>query len=222
MAISDWTSQIDGNYAFLLETTNPVSGTGSLRLERNSGSGVEGAIVYPTNLNTGLTKGRLQTVINLSEVSNDGSGQNQHVGVFFMINSLSDPLNTSSMYSFTFGVRSIGSAVINLGKSVGAGINGLVVNALNTKAIPFIPLGTDIALQVDWVYDAIQFSGTKITARWKLGNDFTGLETVFDQVDTVSPLTTSVAEGLGALTGTGSNDWVMLFDDTSLFDLVPV
>lgn len=222
MAISDWTSQIDGNYAFLLETVNPVSGTGSLRLERNSGSGVEGAIVYPTNLATGLTKGRLQTVINLAEVSNDGGGQNQHIGVFFMISSLSDPLNTSSLYSFTFGVRGIGSAVINLGKSIGAGVNGLVVNALNTKAIPFIPLGTNIAVQVDWVYDAIQFSGTKITARWKQGNDFTGLETVFDQVDTVSPLTTSEAEGLGALTGTGSNDWVMLFDETSLFDLVPM
>jgi hypothetical protein len=221
MAISDWTSQVTGNYVFLLETITPIAGTGSLRLERNSGTGAEGAIIYPTSLTTGITKGRLQTIIHLEDMTDD-SGVEQNVGMFFMIDSISDPLNTASFYSFMLGVTTSGAGALKLGKSIGAGVNGLVPDFLNTMAIPFEIIGSDIALQVDWVFDAIQFAGTKITARWKNGTDFTGLTDVFEQVDTISPLTASAAEGLGALTGTGTNDWTMFFDDTSLFDLVPV
>lgn len=221
MAISDWTSQVQGNYTFLLETVSPIAGTGSLRLERNSGSGSQGAIIYPTNLTTGITKGRLQTIINLDEMSEDNSVE-QYVGLFFMISSLSNPLTASSMYSFMIGVQDAGAVSLNLGKSAASGVAGLDADSLGNSSITPIAIGSNIALQVDWVYDAIQFSGTKITARWKNGTDFTSLTEVFSLVDTNSPLTSSVAEGMGALTGAGSNDWVMFFDDTSLFDLVPV
>lgn len=221
MAISDWTTQVQGNYVFLLETVTPVAGTGSLRLERNSGTGAEAAIIYPTSLTTGVTKGRLQTIINLEDMTDDGAGP-QQIGMFFMVDSIGTPLTTSSMYSFTIGVETGGMSSLNLGKSIGAGVAGLDVTALDTLATAFEVIGSNIALQVDWVFDAIQFAGTKITARWKNGTDFTGLATVFELVDTTGPLTTSVAEGLGALTNTGTNDWVMFFDDTSLFDLVPV
>jgi len=221
VAISDWTSQVQGNYVFLLETISPIAGTGSLRLERNSGTGSEGAIIYPTSLTTGLTKGRLQTVLHLEEMTEDNA-VNQYVGMFFMINSLSNPLTSSSMYSFMVGVNDLGAVSLNLGKSVGGGVAGLNVTSLDTSAIPAVPVGNDLALQVDWVYDAIQFAGVKITANWKQGDDFTSLINAFDLVDNISPLTTSVAEGLGGLSNTGPNDWVMFFDDTSLFDLVPV
>ena len=221
MAISDWTSQVQGNYLFLLETISPIAGTGSLRLERNSGTGSEGAIIYPTNLTTGLTKGRLQTIVHLEEMTEDNA-LSQHIGMFFMISSLTNPLTSVSMYSFMIGVNDLGAVSLNLGKSIGSGVNGLNVTALDTVAIPAVPVGNDIALQVDWVYDAIQFAGVKITANWKQGSDFTSLMNAFELIDNISPLTTSVAEGLGGLSNTGPNDWVMFFDDTSLFDLVPV
>lgn len=221
MAISDWTSQVKGNYTFLLETIFPISGTGSLRLERNSGTGSEGAVVYPTNLTTGLTKGRLQTILRIAEMNEDNSSQ-QYIGMFFMISDITNPLNSSSLYSFMVGVTDIGIISMNLGKSVGSGINGLNPTALDTLAIPAIPVGNNIALQVDWVYDAIQFSGIKITANWKQGNDFNDLIKVFECVDTINPLTISDSEGLGSLSNSGPNDWVVLFDDTSLFDLVPI
>ena len=223
MAISDWTSQFDGSdYVFLLETTSPIAGTGSLRLERNSGTGAESAIIYPTSLTTGITKGRLQTIVNLAEMTDDGgSGAEQLWGMFFMIDSITTPLSTSSMYSFMIGVNNTGAVNLHLGKSEAAGVNGLVHNHFGSVAITET-IGSDIALQVDWVFDAIQFAGVSIDARWKNGTDFIGLTDVFDTVDTINPLTTSAAEGLGARSNTGTNDWVVFFDDTSLFDLVPV
>jgi hypothetical protein len=221
MAISDWTSVVQGNFVFLLETGDPIAGTGSLRLERNSGSGNEGAIIYPIGLPTGITKGRLQSKFRLDDMTTD-NGSDQRVGMFFMVDSLGSPLTSSAMYAFVAVVRTTGITKFEVHK-LSSGVQSMGVGTIKQSFVLGSPIAidADVTMQVDWIYEPIQFSGTNIIARYKEGTDFTSMIEIFDFVDTTSPLTTSVAEGLGGSTATGPQDFVVFWDDTSLFTLIP-
>jgi hypothetical protein len=122
------------------------------------------------------------------------------------------------MYGFSAVCR-VGSGITKflMGKAVGS---QNVSNQLGSADVADIPVGTTITMQVDWVYDLLQFSGTQIKARYKVGNDFIGMTEVFNLIDTISPYTTSVAEGVGLATSAGPSIYTVFLDETSLFDLV--
>ena len=219
MSLSNWTSVVGTGVTVLLEATAPIVGTGSLRINR-SGSGASGSFTYPISLPTGLAKGRLQTLFQVPTITADNTSD-QLASLFFMVSTLSSPLTIATMYGFSAICRSSspGPGVVGcmLGKATGS---QNVSNQLGSYSFPTIPPGTTIALQVDWAYDPLQFSGTQIKARYKIGNDFLSMIEVFNIIDTSSPYTTSVAEALGISTSIGPSTYSVLFDETSLFDLV--
>ncbi len=222
MSLSQWTSVITpaSGITVSIETTSPLVGTGSLRLQR-SGSGMASSFTYPTDiaLPTGFTKGRLQTQFRLDSITADNAS-NQLASLFFMVSSITSPLTTASMYGFSAACRtSDGIVQFFLGKTIGGGSIS-ISNQLGSVDIADIPSGTTITMQVDWVYDLLQFAGTQIKARYKIGTDYVGMTTVFNYTDTSSPLSTSVAEGLGLVTPIGASVYDVFFDETSLFDLI--
>ena len=215
MSLSNWTSVVGTGVTVLLETTTPIVGTGSLRVNR-SGSGVSGSFTYPTGLPTGLSKGRLQTLFRVPTITAD-NGSDQLATLYFMVNTVTAPLTAATMYGFSAVMRTTGVTGCFLGKGMGS---QNVSNQLGSYSFATIPVNTTIALQVDWAYDLVQFAGTQIKARYKVGSDFLSMTEAFNLIDTSSPYTTSVAEALGVATSIGTSTFGVMFDETSLFDLV--
>lgn len=219
MSLSQWTTVSGANIVTSIETGSPLGGTGSLRLARN-GASASSSFTYPSNiaLPTGLIKGRLQTQMQILSVTSDG-GQDQRFTMYFMVDSVASPLTTATMYGFSAVFR-VGLGIIGfeMGKATGS---ANVAGQLGTADVADIAIGQTITMQVDWVYDLTQFSGTQIKARYNIGTSFSGMTEVFNLIDGVSPLSTSVAEALGVVTP-GISNFVVLCDETSLFDLIAV
>lgn len=221
MASNGWVCKLQGGYTSFLEFSRSNS-ENSVSLNHN-GSGTEGAMLYSAYDRGGLFKtpeGCIQTVVHVKNVEQDGSSE-QYVGLFCMVDSISDLLNTSSMYSFMIGIRKPGIVSLNLGKSIKSGVNGLSPSGLNRVIIdPPIPLGSYIALQFDWLNDRFLYPGTKIIARWKHGADFNNLTEVFNRIDIEDMLDISMTKGLGSISSSIDvpNIWSVSFHHTSIFD----
>lgn len=220
MSLSQWTTVAGSNIVTSIETTSPLGGTGSLRIARN-GASASASFTYPDDvaLPTGLIKGRLQTQFQLLSVTSDG-GQDQRFTMYFMIDTLTSPLTAAQMYGFSAVFR-VGNGItgFELGKATGS---QNVAGQLGTfNVVPDIAIGQTITMQVDWVYDLLQFSGTQIKARYNIGTSFTGMTEIFNLIDGVSPLSFSFAEAIGVVTP-GISNFVVLCDETSLYDMIAV
>ena len=219
MAFADWTSFGDSGGVASLETSSPLVGTGSLKLDSGGGGRV---MILPTAagpLLHGFNKGRLQSLIRV--VEHTGTSPNdKRVGFAFQVSNESLPLTNSAMYLVEFtasgGVTDLTTAQLVKRASSGLGTGSQVSVASAAVTVPF---NTTFALEVDWVGDLGLVGGTLITARWKIGTDFTGLAELFSYTDTSSPLLVTDSEALFCAHDSG-NDFAAIFDETSIFELV--
>jgi hypothetical protein len=219
MGIAQWSLTADSNFLVFVDETNVILEDGSLTF-RHNGTGPDAAILIPddSTLITGLPRGRFQTVFRIQDMTED-NGLFQRACLCFMISNTIDMLSSSSMYGLSLINQDTGTTRFELGKSTGSGVLGLA-NQLGSWDIVDIPVGLDLAVQVDWIYDPYQFAGVQITGRYGVGTSFGSMIEIFKLIDQTGFLYTSEAEGLAVSASTGYTKFSFLFDNTSLYGMV--
>jgi len=235
MSFGDWDHQIRGTVSSGLELTNAIVGSGSLK----DGNFTGGNLTDQTNThhlnNTftrGLTKGRIRTLYGKEHTTTDSR---TGPGIYCMCDNL-DPANNSSDY-YWFGLEHGVSNQLRLviAKGVGTTLNGALnwtfpggADTLIASAavITGFTLGETIPFQLEWNLDLASFGGVRLTASVGLVGDtnFSNLAVVYDIIDSTSPLTTSLIEGIGMMWPLGApgidDGEHTLWDSTGVFQLV--
>ena len=177
------------------ETVASIAGLGGLILDEtfSASSGAFGGTTgkygatmrLVSGFTRGLTKGRIRLLNRLDALVAQGSS-----GVGFVIfMSQADVTNTSgSCYACL-----LNTATWTLYKTT-TGLRNLASLASSTIA-PLAVIGTPLALELRWAYDATKYGGTSIALYVGAALNFTDLTPRLTYVDTSSPLTTSVGEG---------------------------
>lgn len=187
-----------------LDVINPIVGSGSLSMHPQGGS-AEGAHLYlGGSFSKGFTKGQIRTLVNSSAPQTIRSG----FGIYFMQNQLDMVNNASSTYAFFWCNvdQGAGASNFNLQKITATTADLFDPRPISTHILSgsntfnqTLALNQVLPMQVQWNLDQAQLGGIRITC--SLGNpgdlNFNNLSTIYDLVDTVSPFTTSVAEGIG-------------------------
>jgi hypothetical protein len=180
--------------------------------------------MYLTSLPKGFTKGRIRTLIqakvrpSVQQYSGAGiSCLQAHVGICSV---------ASTFYSFRLSpgsgaTGSPGTLHWVLGKNVAQKlvVSPTVIDESHTETVVD---GDYWPVQLEWVADVPNLGGTRLTASvgTKNSTDFTTLATLIDYLDTSSPLTTSVAEGIfDAYPGAGAGAHTFVMDETTIYEL---
>lgn len=224
MSLADWTKVQPGSSVTIsLDINTPLVGNGSLKfVNGQTPNGV--ANMYLTSLGRGFTKGRVRTLIRMdarpSHVAYERSG------IVFLQSVLNPSVASGNCYTFGWGVGAStsgtpGGQYWTLNKhalSLGTAGSNLFNEAVSVSAGDYYPI------QVEWVVDIAGLGGTRISI--SVGDlnsiDFSTLLPLVDYLDTSSPLTSSVAEGLfTAHPSSGiSGVHTYTFDETTIYQLV--
>jgi hypothetical protein len=228
MAISDWDISVDsGNLSVFIENTTPILDFGSLAFEHTGTSLYTHGNVIPNDDSLGLPHGivpagRLRTVCRVDE--HDGSTiQISYFGVS-TLQSQDDMVAGGSCYALLVASEEgFANPTLRLHKFTAGLTNSLPAPPL--VAIPYpgtLTIGVPFTLELQWVVDVTTLGGTFLLGSTGVATDFSDLTGQLTIVDTMSPLTTSVAEGLvGSFkNNVGGDTKKVLFDNTTLYELV--
>jgi len=240
MVLADWDRFQASPFEFNdgLDISNPIIGTGSYSIDSSAtNSTAQGAIATLDNTFTrGLTKGRIRTLVRFDadNFANYGASASTSVGpiIFYMCNNL-DPTSTNTTFYATKLVmngtnlvtpviyqRKTNSDIVT---ACGVGNGNNLADGASQIAIT---ADDHIPMQIEWNLDIPGLGGIRHTL--SLGavndNDFSGLSVIYDVLDTSSPITTSVVEGIGFIYFDGSPSFqtgnLVTFDNTGIFQLV--
>lgn len=228
MPLSNWTIYRSGNPAVGITTTvstpvslTPILGTGSLRVEGYVITDQFVNIYNTTAVEIGLKKGRFRSVLNPKGITGTGT-EKYSFGCVFMQSQLNVSGGSGSCYFAHLSVRNGGTnAQFYIRKFVSTGLQGdtlattTLYSGLNLGTI----LGQNTAVEVEW--DADSGTHCDITIRRALNTMSFGsliLETTV--TDSVSPLLTTVGEGIAMTNGLTSGTYTWLCDTTSLKKLL--
>lgn len=230
MAITDWARYIDiGNLQLYTERdSSTIIDTGSLAMEHTGTALFTHANLVPNDvIVTPLPKGifpagRLRTICRVDQ--HDGiEPQTSYFGICAMQSQENLVLGGSSYALLVASDEGLANPTLHIHKFTSGLTDGLPVPSLVSATFPgTITLGVPFTLELDWVVDIPNLNGTLLIARTGTATDFSDLTGQLSFVDTLSPLTSSVAEGL---CGSFKNNLVsstkrVLFDNTTLFELV--
>ncbi len=225
MSLSDWTSVQPGSSVTIsLEINTPLVGDGSLKFV-NAGTPNGYTNMYLTNLLKGFTKGRIRTLIR-------ADGRPSHVayeraGIVCLQSGLALNAN-KNFYTFGWGVGSStsgtpGTQYWTLGKNVNTTLGSAPTSNLINEAVS-VSTGDYYPIQLEWIVDIPNLGGTRLTASVGALNstDFSTMAVLFDYLDTSSPFTTSVGEGVfDAHPASGfSVAHTYILDETTVYQLV--
>lgn len=223
MAFTDWDFYTTGfsSSSIGIDTGSVLVDAGSLRVV-GSGAGVgTWAGHLDSNFTKGFTSGRIRTVF---RSHSSGSGV-----VSFFLYFMASQLDITSGGSCYYVNCTHASSALQLRKTTSGGVPGSFTNLQTitggTNGIAYSNSINPVAVEVTWfggpVANAV-FGGTRIQIRAMEGTTaFTHMGAAAVFVDTSSPLTTSVAEGIGGFSsnlGVGSvQDFV---DETTIYERV--
>lgn len=223
MALGDWSQQSNSaNHVVSLDISTPLVGVGSLKIANAVGTPTA-VNMYLTSLAKGFTKGRIRTLMRVavrpSHVAHEGCG------IVCLQSTLDVTAGSGDCYTFRLGpgpsaTGAPGTLYWGLVKHTSAIVNA--GTALDISASETVAAGDYWPTQLEWVVDIPNLGGTRLTASrgTKNSTDFSTLAVIYDYLDTASPLTTSVAEGLfGCHPTTGSTSYTYTFDETSVYEL---
>jgi hypothetical protein len=215
MSFSDWNVfTSDPAITFTQSTLTPIVGSGSLLIE-DAASGAGVGVILPDSLPHGFIKGRFETLFRYD--SNDGSDL-KRFGIVSMVTDELDPLGTASAYGFVF--ESDGTTnLTDMRLLKWTGGIATVPLILKSAAITPISIGSTLAMQFDWLFDISEFGGSKLIGRYKVGTNFTGLITVFDKVDGISPISVAQSSGIYVSSDSISGTMEVRSDSTSLYSI---
>jgi hypothetical protein len=231
MAITDWSIYVEnGNLQVFTEQDSGeiIAGSGSLAMEYTNSMLYSHANLVPNDLGASplpkgvAPSGRLRTICQVD--THDGvAPQTSYFGLAAMQDQ--DDLSTSgSCYSLLVASdEGLANPTLHLHKFTSGLTDGLTV--LSLVSIPFpgtITLGIPFTLELDWVVDIPNLNGVLLIGRTGTAINFSDLTGQISFVDTLSPLTSSVSEGIVASFKNNlvSSTKRVLFDNTTLFELV--
>lgn len=221
MALGDWTQKKTGTMTVSLEIVSPIVGNGSLKLASQA-SAASGMNMYLTSLAHGFTKGRMRTLIKMVTIPN---ADNVGFGFTFLQSALdlSTTGTPGSSYFLSWGRVGAGGGGGNLVWNITKRTSGLAAATAGTSLYTGVLAASAndyYPIQIEWVADVSALGGTRITfSRGTLNStDFNTLGVISDLIDSSSPLTTSVAEGIAfanSVAGTG----IAVLDETTIYQL---
>ena len=226
MSILDWDIYVDfpGNLLIFTDTAAPEIGTGSLAFGHINTVDFTHANLVPTDDSAGLShgvapNGRLRTVCRV-DIHEGGTPLISYFGVT-ALQSQDDLTAGGSCYALLLASgEGLVDPVLCLHKFTSGLPNGLPTPPL--ISIPFpVTLGVPFAMELEWIVDVPNLGGTFLLARTGTQTDFSDLTAQMSFVDTSSPITTSVAEGVVASfkSNSVSDTKKVIFDNTTLFEL---
>lgn len=228
MSIVNWDKYVDipANLQISTEKSSPILGAGSLLLNHSSTNFFTHANLVPntgSGYSHGITPaGRLRTICQVN--AHDGSAsQTSYFGLSIM-NSQENLVTGGSCYALLVSSdEGLVNPTLRLHKFTSGLTDGLTSSSL--IFIPFpgsITIGVPFTLEIEWVVDITNLNGTLLIARTGTDTNFTDLTGQMFIVDSISPLTTSVTEGVVASfkSSSISNTKTVLFDNTVLFELI--
>lgn len=223
MSLGDWT-QAGSGLTVSIEINTPLVGDGSLKFAASAA--VNQKNMYLTNLDKGFTKGRIRSLMRM--VVRPTTQAYARAGLICMQSVINPAAATGAYYTFGWGVGSStagtpGTQKWLLMKRAPSGQLSSVGTELNSTSV-VVSASDYYPVQLEWVVDIADLGGTRLTASVGTLNstDFGTLVTVFDYLDTSSPLTTSVAEGIfcTSANAAGAETYTYTFDETTIYQLV--
>jgi len=238
MSFGDWdhlqNTATSASLSIGLELTNAIVGSGSLRV----GFDGPGATVFnqshSSHLNNtftrGLTKGRIRTLWQL----NHATAQNRSGAlIYFMCDNLNPTNTATNAYVAGLQYSAVDTYLPVIAKMTGQFLDGglswqpggslVVINSASTLSLP---ITTTVPFQIEWNLDLAAFGGVRMTMSVGLPGDtnFSNLSVIYDVIDSSTPHTTSVIEGIGELWPQSSPGISLgefsLWDSTGVFQLV--
>lgn len=219
MALADWTTNFSG-VTVSLEITTPLVGNGSLKHVVPAGSHT--ANMYLTNFAKGFTKGRIRTL--LRYVVRPSANAQCGSGIIFMQSNLNPVTTASNYYKFFLGPGTAGGSpgtqYWQLTKHTSRTLVQTPSNILVETSSETAANNDYWPIQIEWIVDLAGLGGTRLTASkgTKNSTDFNTLATIYDHLDTSTPHTTSVGEGLFTV-AYGTGVFTTIFDETSIYEL---
>lgn len=238
MAFGDWDFFLTNTATASIEVTDPIIGSGSLAIGKQSTPGVNlsGAGHLDTGFTVGLEKGRIRTLTRMNwDTAPTAVFDNAGHWIYFMADASDITTGTPDFY--LAGLSKLKNTANDFRPVIAKQVGGTLLNAFvspdvgpgadliaNTASDITILEGEQIAMQVEWNLDIAGLGGCRITV--SVGNvddvDFSNLSTVYDIVDS-SPLTNAIGEGIAFqynTTHTFLATEYAAFDSTGVFQLV--
>lgn len=219
MSFTQWDtfSTGSGGVTFTLEVGSPLVDATSLKMVAVDDAA---GTVLPSDsggLSHGFTVGRLRTIVELTTLPGSFGASFISFGIVAM-QSQDDVTTTGNAYNFALHMGAGGSPQsFNLNKIVGLDGSGFGTN-LDTLAITPFTAGSIFTMEFEWIEAVSEIGGVQLTGKTGTATDFSDLSTVVSALDTTSPYTTSVGEGLFSKISTVSGtSFTVLFDTTELF-----
>ena len=224
MAFSNWTFLAgSANYHAYLEPSgfpdSLSSDTGALTIHNTTGTVNQGLVGYVNTatdsfLQLGLLKGNIRSLFRRGDSL---SVVDHFVGLFCMASDL-NAHDTGTLYGVHIELTTSNNIQLRKGSSggvLGVGTTGTQLGSTFTE--DFEGAGTIIALELSWnAEEQSALGGTALTVRLGVEQDFSDLVTIIDVVDTTSPLTTSVAEGIWTSYATFGSQTFVHLDQTRI------
>jgi hypothetical protein len=229
MAIADWfIVKSDAAMDVNLEIGSPIDGTGSLRISQDAIAATEPVASAHLRLMAGppqsqFLKGKVRTLIQPKQFT-DGATSVSFMGILGMM-SQADVFAAGGQGYFAgrWGGATPSWWIARVDNGV-TGTGSFTVLASGTTTN--LPGVDDIrAIEFEWVYDPLEFNGTRLTFSAAPDDDFGNLVQIYQVVDTgASALDSSVGEGLffSALHSVAGPVVETFYDKTTIFELVPV
>jgi hypothetical protein len=207
MAFTDWDTFLGGgDFIVLQETSVPLFGNASLRIEKLSPGGSGGGAATPSvasGLTRGLTAGRMRTVMKRDAGSDSAT---TYAGIFFLLGSVGTPFVNSS-----YSVAVHGSGDVSI--QYHASSLPVVTDVIATKVGAVSNLSTNFILEAMWFSSDSFFGGTHIEVKV---NGTPIPELIVNE--TTYALSGTGGEGLYHATFGGATQ-LWLFDTTQLYSV---
>lgn len=220
MSLNDWNKYFDGGTlssnpqgTAFTNILTPVDGTGSLSLSHIATTDFQSINLVPATIPVGFLSGRIRTLIRLDSFNDGGSPnlQENHAGILCLQN-----VENMAQFGSFGGTGQAYGASLTIGEGFSTesvrlwkftdGLEGsggfLDGTILDSVVFPFaIAEGDTIAIQLIWRADPLIISdlgGATFSVSIGQASDYSDLQEVITYVDTISPYTSTVAEGLFA------------------------
>lgn len=211
MALADWNIyKSNSGLLVAIDILAPILNTGSLKVGPESSIADAAFCAVPKNppYPHGYTRGKLRSLIEVAS-----TGAEQH-GLTCMQSQENVTGAAGAFYALELDTLSLLNK-INLVK-YSAGLQGSKTT-LATGANNGFTLNTPKAVEIEWNMDLAELGGVQLIVRSGDATDFSDLVQLHNVIDTTSPLSTTVGEGLYAKRT--SNALEVRFDETRLDEL---
>lgn len=225
-------SNASGNHNVSIEVTIPIIGGGSLRHEfvtaDESSIVTQARSIFPR----GFTKGLLRTLVYNDDAPAVAGRDDMGPGFYFLANNTDITSTASNFYwaglssqegAGTYLPIVAKGSTIRLDEMDWPDAGGSDVLQGGATAFTYGDMDV-VPIQVEWNVDLINYGGTRII--FSVGTvgdtDFDNLSIIYDFVDSASPITAGVVEGIGSVYGstTADTNFAFLYDTTRRTQLV--